>query len=183
MNLTLQRTRTTDNSVFGELFINDKFACYTLEDKIRDVKIKHETCIPAGIYNVVLSLSQRFKVILPLLLNVPGFEGIRIHSGNTIAATSGCVLVGTSIQGNKLLHSKPALYKLLETLTKAFKKGSITITVINPVEPVKEQPKEIIVEVKSQEIIVPVILQEIKKNKFTISTFIKWLLTLISRNS
>jgi len=169
------------------LFINGKFTCYTLEDKIRTVKIKHETCIPAGVYKVVLSLSQRFKVILPLLLNVPGFEGIRIHSGNTIAHTSGCVLVGTSVQENKLLHSKSALYKLLETLTKASKVGTITITVINPVEIVKEQPKEVIVEeVKLQEIVVPAILPEIKKNKFTVSTlnkFIQWLLNLISRNS
>lgn len=82
MELTLQRKTEINNSVIGQLFINGEFICYTLEDKIREVKIKHETCIPEGDYSVVMTLSQRFKTILPLLLNVPGFDGIRIHAGN-----------------------------------------------------------------------------------------------------
>ena len=106
--------------------------------------------------------------------------------------TSGCVLLGTSILDDRLLHSKVAVYKLLQVLTPAFKKEPITIQIINPiaeiiVEQPIEQPKEVIVEeVKLQEIVVPVILPEVKKNKFTVSTlnkFIQWLLNLISRNS
>jgi len=141
MNLILQRKTEINNTVLGELSIDGKFFCYTLEDKIRDVKIKHETCIPPGNYKILLTLSQRFKTILPILLNVPGFEGIRIHAGNTIEDTSGCLLVGSAINGDKLLHSKTTLQQLLLKLTVALKKGEVRITVLNPVKTIVETEK------------------------------------------
>jgi hypothetical protein len=82
MELILKRKIEVNNAVIGQLFIDGKFICYTLEDKIRDVKIKHETCIPAGKYPIVMTMSQRFKMVLPLLQNVPNFDSIRIHAGN-----------------------------------------------------------------------------------------------------
>lgn len=82
MVLKLQRTKEVNNATLGELFADGTFVCYTLEDKIRLEKIKHETCIPAGIYTIEMTYSPTFKKILPLLLNVPGFYGIRIHPGN-----------------------------------------------------------------------------------------------------
>lgn len=66
----------------GKLFYKDQFVCYTLEDPIREVKIKHETAIPAGIYELKLSMSNRFKIVLPEILEVPGFSGVRMHGGN-----------------------------------------------------------------------------------------------------
>lgn len=82
MNLILQRTHEVGNTTFGKLFHNNKFLNYTLEDKVRDIKIKHETAIPAGTYQVIINKSERFKQLMPLLLNVPNFEGVRIHKGN-----------------------------------------------------------------------------------------------------
>lgn len=133
MELILKRKIEINNAVIGQLFIDGKFICYTLEDKIRDVKIKHETCIPPGKYPIVMTMSQRFKMVLPLLQNVPNFDSIRIHAGNTIADTSGCPLVGTAVQGDKLLHSKVALTEILILMKKALKnKEKLTIEVVAP---------------------------------------------------
>lgn len=96
MILNLYRKIRTDKSTIGELFIDNKFFCYTLEDKEREVKVYGETAIPKGEYKVVLTMSPRFKRELPLLIGVKGFSGVRIHRGNTDAHTLGCVLVGYS---------------------------------------------------------------------------------------
>ena len=84
-----------DRNIIGDLFVDGVFFCHTLEDEKRadGVKIKHETAIPNGIYKVVLTRSNRFKRIMPLLLDVKGFSGIRIHGGNDSSNTSGCPLV------------------------------------------------------------------------------------------
>ena len=99
--LTLIRKIKTDKSTIGELFINGEFQCYILEDTDRGLyqdmplqellskKIYGETAIPTGTYEVVISFSNRFKKYLPLLLNVPGYEGIRIHPGNYAKDTLG----------------------------------------------------------------------------------------------
>jgi hypothetical protein len=94
MQITIKRLHKTDTSTIGELLIDGIFECYTLEDVERDVKIKGETAIPKGAYKVIINESTRFKRLLPLLLNVPNFEGVRIHSGNTNHDTEGCILVG-----------------------------------------------------------------------------------------
>jgi hypothetical protein len=82
MQLKLQRETLTDDSTIGKLYINGTFHCYTLEDKVREVKIPHVTAIPQGKYEVILNFSNRFQQIMPLLLNVPNYEGVRIHWGN-----------------------------------------------------------------------------------------------------
>ena len=80
--MILQRTKEINNATLGELWIDNRFFCYTLEDKVRQEKIKHETAIPAGTYEIQITYSPRFKQFMPLLLNVPNYEGIRIHKGN-----------------------------------------------------------------------------------------------------
>lgn len=83
MTLILQRTHEVGDTTFGKLYLNDMtFLNYTLEDKVREIKIKHQTAIPAGTYEIIINKSERFKQLMPLLLNVPNFEGIRIHKGN-----------------------------------------------------------------------------------------------------
>lgn len=135
MKLTLNRTYSDATHTKGELLVNGKFLCYTLEDTIRTKKIKHETCIDPGTYIVVLTLSQRFKTILPLLQNVPNFEGIRIHAGNTKEDTSGCILVGNFFKDDEIHQSKLAMAKVLKVISEAIKqKEIIEITINNPVK-------------------------------------------------
>jgi len=84
-----------DRNIIGDLFIDGEFFCHTLEDEKRadGLKVYGETAIPTGVYNVILTVSNRFKRLMPLLLDVKGFKGIRIHGGNTSKDTHGCPLV------------------------------------------------------------------------------------------
>ncbi len=84
-----------DRNIIGDLFIDGVFFCHTLEDEKRadGVKVYGKTAIAPGEYKVKLTYSPRFKRKMPLLLDVPMFEGIRIHGGNTSKNTLGCILV------------------------------------------------------------------------------------------
>ena len=114
----------------GILLIDGVFVCWTLEDVVREVKIPGETAIPAGRYDVRLSLSQRFQKLLPEVLAVPGFTGIRIHAGNTQADTAGCLLVGRVRAYDRVEESKLALMHVMEHLRRATTAGDpITITI------------------------------------------------------
>lgn len=126
MNIKIKRTTFTDVSTIGELYVDGAFECYTLEDKVRTVKVYAKTAIPAGTYKVILNMSNRFKKILPLLISVPGFEGIRIHPGNTAADTEGCLLVGTTKASDFVGNSKIAFNKLMAKMEKA---ETITLTI------------------------------------------------------
>jgi len=108
--------------------IDGLFECYTLEDVERTVKIKNETAIPKGTYKVIINESNRFKRLLPLLLNVPNFEGVRIHSGNSNHDTEGCILVGQTIQANYIGQSRKAFDKLLKKMQGA---KDITLTILS----------------------------------------------------
>ena len=106
--------------MLGELSISGTFFSYTLEDIVRapGVKVPGKTAIPAGRYQVVITPSKRFKRDMPLLLNVPGFEGIRIHRGSFASNTEGCILVGYKKQANMVFKSREAfddLFKILKT--------------------------------------------------------------------
>lgn len=93
-----------DRNIIGDLFIDSVFFCHTLEDEKRKdgLKVYGETAIPAGIYNVKLTMSNRFKRLMPLLLDVEGFKGIRIHGGNTSKDTHGCPLVAFNTDYKKI---------------------------------------------------------------------------------
>ncbi len=116
MKLYLKRIHKTEHSTIGELYIDGKFQCYTLEDVEREVKIKNETAIPKGTYKIVITYSNRFKKQLPLLLNVPNFEGIRIHSGNTNHDTEGCILVGQTRSNDFIGSSRNSFNELFKKI-------------------------------------------------------------------
>lgn len=131
MKIQLFRKLLGDTFTRGVMYINGRFECWTLEDTDRrleenpDVKIEGETCIPRGTYKVIITYSNRFKRELPLLVDVPGFSGVRIHPGNTAADTHGCVLVGLAVDNDdsrvNMSHiTFDALWKQIEA---AFDKG------------------------------------------------------------
>jgi len=99
---TLIRDKRTGTAILGSLYLNGAFICYTLENAVK--------AIPCGMYTVQNSQSPKFKRELPLLHNarVPSSRGIRIHVGNTVASSSGCVLVGMGRNGDRLTESTPA---------------------------------------------------------------------------
>ena len=129
MKLLLKRIALKDNYTIGKLYIDDKYFCDTLEDAVRDVKIKHQTAIPKGIYKVTLTASPRFKRILPRLHDVPEFTGVLIHRGNTIDDTSGCILVGENKKKGMVLNSTKYEVELVTILTKSNSKN-ISIEII-----------------------------------------------------
>lgn len=141
MELLLKRKIFTDTSTIGELSCNGVFLCYILEDKDRGIrntdslasilnkKTFGKTAIPSGRYEITTTYSTRFKKDLPLLLNVPGFAGIRIHTGNTAADTEGCLLPGTAYSLDKVIQSKAAFAKLLDVMNTAPEGEKLFITI------------------------------------------------------
>lgn len=138
MYIQLIRESFTSKSTEGKLFCNGEFVCYTLEDKDRfleegiNEKVYGETAIPRGTYEVVLSMSNRFKKILPEVLEVPGYTGIRIHSGNKPEDTEGCILVGLKndkVDDDWVGSSKLALKNLMDILEKD-NSGIITLEIV-----------------------------------------------------
>lgn len=133
-NLLLQRRLVNSNSVknvIGNLFFNGIWFCYILEDTVRELKdlngdkdfddkgegkVYGETAIPTGTYKVAVNMSNKFKKLLPLLINVQGYEGVRIHSGNTEIDSLGCLIVGLKTDGKKVLDSRLALDELMKRL-------------------------------------------------------------------
>ena len=134
MELKVIRKIFTNKSTIGELHINGKFFCYTLEDKDRYVEQggKKEfgiTAIPRGTYNVVLSFSNRFQKYLPEILNVPQFAGIRMHTGNKPEDTEGCILVGKIKMKDFIGESGKTFSAFMAELKKVEKKEKITIEI------------------------------------------------------
>lgn len=135
MILRLEREPTFDGTTLGDLFVNGLWTCFTLEDAVRDgEKIAHETAIPAGRYPVTITKSLRFGRMLPLIEGVSGFEGIRIHPGNTKADTSGCILVGLAknISTRQIESSRAALDFLQPQIAHAIAAGEdVRLDVVN----------------------------------------------------
>ena len=137
MNLELKRLKFGEDYTIGRLSLDGRFLCYTLEDKVREVigepvaswKKQNETAIPVGVYPVIITMSTRFKVRLPLLMDVPGFSGVRIHTGNSSKDTEGCILVGSTWDGNSgwIGSSKVAFSLVFPILEQA--KEPVTITI------------------------------------------------------
>ena len=141
MELTLKRIAKKDTYTIGKLYVNDEYFCDTLEDKdrgltsdmsledIKKIKVYGQTAIPTGRYRVVMNMSARFKKIMPQILNVPGFDGIRIHSGNTDADTQGCVLLGQNKVVGKVINSRIYTDKLYQIISACLKKETVYITI------------------------------------------------------
>lgn len=117
MNIEVKRTFKGPDYTIGKMYLDGKYFCDTLEDAVRSVKVKHQTAIPAGEYKVIVNMSPRFGKMLPRLLDVPGFEGVLIHSGNTKEDTSGCILVGENKEKGKVLNSRKYADELVRLLT------------------------------------------------------------------
>lgn len=137
MEVVLQRKDADQRRTLGELFIDGDSYCFTVEDAIRAVKVEGQTAIPAGRYKVLLTFSPRAAsgvlwtpwpgYHLPLVVGVPGFEGIRIHAGNTAEQTEGCILVGLDRTADGVGQSRAALRRLYDDL-----KFPAYITIKNP---------------------------------------------------
>lgn len=131
MKLKLIRETYSKDSTIGRLFIDDKFFCYTLEDAVRDKKIKSITAIPAGTYEVIINFSNRFKQLMPLLLRVPNFEGVRIHWGNYAKDSDGCLLLGSTKGVDFVGNSKATYSVFLSKIKQVFGQQKITIEIID----------------------------------------------------
>jgi len=136
MKLLLEREPSTANFTRGRLYLlNPKiktsdakmFICHTLEDVQRDVKIAGKTAIGWGMYKLIVSMSNRFKKRLPLLLDVPNFAGVRIHGGNDETDTEGCILVGTRKTATGIAGCAPMVETIIGLIDKA--EGICTIEI------------------------------------------------------
>lgn len=149
MELTLKRIARREKYTIGRLYIDGKYFCDTIEDKDRglsqelpvtvnkNLKRRGVTAIPVGRYRVTLDVvSPKFSKKtayqfcggkLPRLINVPAFDGVLIHIGNTANDTEGCILVGKNTEVGKVLQSTVTFRALYEELKQA--KDTIYITV------------------------------------------------------
>ena len=123
MKMTLTRDVITPTFTLGKLQCG-KYEFFTCEDAVREVKIPAITAIPAGKYKVIISFSNRFKKPLPLLLDVPNFKGVRIHSGNTAADSEGCILVGTVRAKDRVINSRYAMSILQPLIEEDMRMGN-----------------------------------------------------------
>lgn len=131
MKLRLERSFLKAAYTVGRLEVDGAYFCDTLEDRVRDLsrekKVPGETAIPAGTYEVIVNVSPRFKRKLPRLLDVPGFEGILIHRGNTAADTAGCILVGENKVAGQVIRSTPYELRLTEMIEQAQAAGETVL--------------------------------------------------------
>lgn len=135
MNILLKRRYLDSQYTIGSLFINGEYLCDTIEDVVRDLnrdgdledqdedKVYGETAIPYGTYQVVLTMSPKFKRVLPLLLDVKHFTGIRIHRGNTAKDSHGCILPGENKVKGKVINSTKYELELVRLMKIATKVG------------------------------------------------------------
>lgn len=127
MKLELFRNKSSANSTIGRLMIDGAFQCWTLEDVVRSEKIAGITAIPAGTYKIIINTSTRFARRLPLLVDVPGYTGVRIHPGNCAHDTEGCILPGTSMTVDWVGGSRAAFESLFSMMDLPDQEISITI--------------------------------------------------------
>ena len=135
MEIEVRRTEFYPECTHGKLYIDDEYLCDTLEDQDRDFnrdgditdkgegKVYGQTAIPRGRYELVLKVSARFGKTLPTILNVPGFTGVLIHSGNTPEETKGCILLGARQKRGRVMNSRFFMLRFMEIVKPAFEEG------------------------------------------------------------
>lgn len=135
MLITIDRAWKRESYTMSRLFVDGEKFCNALEDTDRGLyqgmcreyvlakKVKGTTAIPRGTYNVIYTYSPRFKRKLPLIENVTGYEGVRIHPGNTAKDTEGCILVGQNLKVGMVLNSREWTEKLIAKMQTAWSKG------------------------------------------------------------
>lgn len=129
MQVTIRREVFTGKSTSGRLLIDGKFFCFVLEDVDRELekapfaKIMHETAIPRGRYRLAVDWSPRFMQRMPHILDVPGFDGVRIHWGNKPEDTDGCPLLGDALLTDWISHSRATYAKFIVLLEDAIACG------------------------------------------------------------
>lgn len=142
MNITLKRVAKKSSYTIGKMYINGTYFCDTLEDTDRNItnnmnptfikskKIHSKTAIPTGTYKVILNVSPKFRRILPRLIDVPGFDGILIHRGNTAEDTAGCILVGENKVVGKVINSTQYELKIVKLIQQALDRHEfVTISI------------------------------------------------------
>lgn len=131
MKILVQRTQKTPESTPGVVFVDGVQECYSLEPGTEQDKGP----IPPREYPCIVSYSSKFRRPMPLLYNVPGFVGIRIHAGNNVYDTRGCIIVGSTPENGKIFGSKAAFDKLFAMIDGALEAGnSVTVMVQDPLE-------------------------------------------------
>lgn len=138
MKIMLTRALPQADCTIGVLTIQGK-QFYTMEDRVREDplkpvsewKIPGKTAIPRGMYQVIITFSNRFKKELPILLKVPGFEGVRIHTGNTAENTEGCILLGKKMgtDGKSILYSRQAMDEFMPMLESILERDDVWIDI------------------------------------------------------
>lgn len=142
MKILIDRKWRKEDYTIGILYVNGVRLCNTLEDAVRSEKVYGKTAIPAGTYRVLMNtVSQKFQDrawakpyggLVPRLRNVPDFQGVLIHPGNTAADTDGCILVGDNTIKGQLTNSTNRFYQLMGKLLAAALAGeAIDITILN----------------------------------------------------
>lgn len=136
MRITVDRRWKKETYTIGNMSIDGKPFCNTLEDKVRDLtkesKVFGKTAIPAGTYRVTMTYSPKFKRVMPLVNAVPQFEAIRIHPGNKADDTEGCILIGKNTIVGGLTNSRTYSDDLNKRIQSAIdKKEDIYITINN----------------------------------------------------
>lgn len=153
MEIVLNRIAKKSTYTIGKLYIDNKYVCDTIEDRdrglnnkmssdeVRKIKVQHLTAIPTGTYEVTLKVkSPKYSkkpyfvnycnAFMPRLLNVPGFEGILMHTGNTASDSSGCIILGRNTVVGKVTNSVSTFETVYPMLKKASDAGEkITITI------------------------------------------------------
>jgi len=142
MEIRVKRIAKKSDYTIGKVYINGSYFCDSLEDtdrgltqemsftEVKAKKIYGKTAIPTGTYNVAWTYSNRFKKMMPLIENVKGFEGIRIHAGNSHKDTEGCILLGKNSVVGKVINSRAYINKFYSLVKAAYKKKEkITITI------------------------------------------------------
>ena len=128
LELKLVRLMMGAASTLGKFYIDGKYYGVTCEDKDREleaggVKIAKQTAIPRGRYRVAVTFSNRFQKMLPLLEDVPGFTGVRIHGGNRAEDSEGCVLAGRVRIQDGIAQCKDTVEAIIDLIDDAEDRG------------------------------------------------------------